>query len=158
MVAAHRDKALIGAGTVLTEADVAKVADAGGRLIVSPNTDPAVIAATRAHGMQSWPGVFTATEAFTAIKAGATGLKLFPGTLAGPDGLKALRAVLPSDMPVYAVGGAEPHTFAAWRAAGAQGIGLGGALYAPGMNAIEVADRAATVVAAWDKTNQETHR
>ena len=142
------DQALIGAGTVLTVQDVQDVADAGGRLVVSPNADVAVIAATRRLGMESWPGVFTATECFAAIAAGATGLKLFPAGQAGTGALKALRAVLPADMPVYAVGGAGAANFAEWIAAGAQGFGIGTALYAPGDSAETVAARARDMVAA----------
>ena len=147
--------ALIGAGTVLTVRDVAEVADAGGRLIVSPNTDPAVIAATRAAGMESWPGVMTPTECFAALAAGATGLKLFPGSLIGPDGLKAIRAVLPRGTRVYAVGGAGPDNFARWIAAGADGFGIGTALYSPGLPASEIAARARTIVAAHDRAAGE---
>ena len=126
------DRALIGAGTVLTTGDVQAVADVGGRLIVSPNADVAVIRESRRLDMESWPGVFTATECFAAIAAGATGLKLFPAGPAGTGTLKALRAVLPRDMPVYAVGGAGPENFAEWLAAGAQGFGIGTALYRSG--------------------------
>ncbi|QYK41696.1 MAG: 2-dehydro-3-deoxy-6-phosphogalactonate aldolase [Paracoccaceae bacterium] len=140
----------IGAGTVLTTAEVAEVADAGGTLVVSPNTDPAVIAATRARGMESWPGAMTPTECFAAIAAGATGLKLFPASLIGPDGLRALRAVLPPGLPVYAVGGAGAANFAEWRRAGADGAGIGTALYTPGMTADEVGTRARALVAAWE--------
>ena len=142
------DQALIGAGTVLTVQDVQDVADAGGRLIVSPNADVGVIAATRRLGMESWPGVFTATECFAAIAAGATGLNLFPAGLAGTGALKALRAVLPADMPVYAVGGAGPANFGEWIAAGAQRFGIGTALYAPGDSAETGAARARAMVAA----------
>ncbi len=102
------DRAEIGAGTVLTVAEVAAVAAAGGRMIVSPNADPDVIRATRAAGLASYPGVFTATEAFAALKAGASALKLFPASLMGTDGFRALAAVLPRDVPVYAVGGVGP--------------------------------------------------
>jgi 2-dehydro-3-deoxyphosphogalactonate aldolase len=108
MSGAFGSHAQIGAGTVLTVRDVGEVADAGGKLVVSPNMDPEVIAATRARGMESWPGVMTPSECFAALKAGATGLKLFPGSLIGPEGLKAIRAVLPKGCPVYAVGGAGP--------------------------------------------------
>lgn len=149
---AHRfgRRALIGAGTVLAEAEVEAVAAVGGRLIVSPNCDPVVIAATRARGLASWPGVMTPSECFAALQAGADGLKLFPGALIGPAGLKAVRAVLPAGTQVYAVGGAGPENFAEWRAAGADGFGIGTALYQPGMAAAEVARRAAAVVAAFD--------
>lgn len=142
--------AQVGAGTVLTPAEVVEVADAGGRLIVSPNTDPAVIRAARARGLDSWPGVMTPTDCFAAIAAGATGLKLFPAALVGPAGLAALKAVLPPGLPVYAVGGAGPANFAEWRAAGVAGFGIGTALYVPGLTAAEVGARARAVVEAWD--------
>jgi 2-dehydro-3-deoxyphosphogalactonate aldolase len=140
----------IGAGTVLTVDDVAAVQAAGGTLIVSPNCDPAVIRATRDRGMASWPGVMTPTECFAAIQAGATGLKIFPASLIGPDGLKAIRAVLPKALPVYAVGGAGPANFLQWVNAGASGFGIGTALYTPGTTPAEITTRAATIVAAHD--------
>jgi len=142
--------AQIGAGTVLTVEQVAEVKAAGGTLVVSPNCDPEVIAATRAAGLASWPGVMTPTECFAAIKAGATGLKLFPGSLVGPEGLKAIRAVLPRDLPVYAVGGAGPANFADWVKAGASGFGIGTALYVPGLSVEEIRLRADQIVAAHD--------
>ena len=142
--------ARIGAGTVLTVEQVAEVKAAGGTLVVSPNCDPEVIAATRAAGLASWPGVMTPTECFAAIKAGATGLKLFPGSLVGPEGLKAIRAVLPRDLPVYAVGGAGPANFADWVKAGASGFGIGTALYVPGLSVEEIRLRADQIVAAHD--------
>lgn len=150
MVKALGDHALIGAGTVLTVRDVAEVADAGGRLIVSPNCDPEVVAATKARGLQSWPGVMTPTECFAALKAGADGLKIFPASLIGPDGVKAMRAVLPKGCQVYAVGGAGPENFGQWIKAGADGFGIGTALYTPGLSVAEVAERAARIVAAYD--------
>jgi 2-dehydro-3-deoxyphosphogalactonate aldolase len=140
----------IGAGTVLTVEDVARVKVAGGTLVVSPNADVEVIRATVAAGMASWPGVMTPTECFAAIKAGATGLKLFPGSLIGPEGLKAIRAVLPKELPVYAVGGAGPSNFADWAKAGAQGFGIGTALYTPGLSTAEIAQKATAIVAAYD--------
>jgi 2-dehydro-3-deoxyphosphogalactonate aldolase len=142
--------AQIGAGTVLTTEEVAAVADAGGCLIVSPNTDPAVIAATKRRGLVSAPGAFTATECFAALKAGADALKIFPASHLRPDGLVALRAVLPPGTEVYAVGGVGARDFAAWRAAGASGFGIGGALYRPGDTAAEVAARAGAIVSAFD--------
>ena len=141
-------EALVGAGTVLSVAEVARVAEAGGRLVVSPNTDAAVIRETRRRGLQSWPGVFTATECFAAIAAGATGLKLFPAEQAGPRALKALRAAMPPEVRVYAVGGAGPANFGEWLAAGAQGFGIGTALYRPGDDAQTVGQRAQRIVAA----------
>ena len=143
--------AQIGAGTVLTPDDVARVAAAGGRLIVSPNMDAEVIGATKRLGLQSFPGVFTATECFAALKAGADGLKLFPASLIGAEGVKALRAVLPAGTRVYAVGGVGADDFATWRRAGADGFGIGSALYAPGLTAAEVGARAVEMVAAWDR-------
>ena len=150
MVAAHGDAALIGAGTVLSVEDVNRVAEVGGKLIVSPNCDPRVIVATKTADMQSWPGVMTPTECFAALKAGADGLKIFPASLIGPDGIKAMRAVLPPATPVFAVGGAGAENFGDWIAAGADGFGIGSALYKPGLSAEEVGARAATMVAAYD--------
>ncbi len=149
MAKAHGDVAEIGAGTVLTVAQVAQVQDAGGTLIVSPNCDVAVIAATKARGMASWPGVMTPTECFAALAAGADGLKIFPASLIGPDGLRAMRAVLPKACPVYAVGGAGATNFGDWMAAGADGFGIGTALYTPGLSVADITARAATIVAAY---------
>lgn len=141
--------ALIGAGTVLTVEEVNAVADVGGRLIVSPNCNTDVIAHTKSLDMESWPGIFTPTEAFAALKAGADGLKLFPGSMAGPVGLAAIRAILPEGTRVYAVGGAGPENFADWIKASADGFGLGSALYKPGFSAEEVGRRAKEIVAAY---------
>jgi 2-dehydro-3-deoxyphosphogalactonate aldolase len=150
MAGAFEGRAIIGAGTVLTVAQVRELAEAGGRIVVSPNADPEVISETRRLGLESWPGVMTPTECFAALKAGATGLKLFPGSLLGPEGLKAIRAVLPQGTQVYAVGGAGPANFAAWVAAGANGFGLGTALYTPGLSAADLGLRARAIVAAYD--------
>lgn len=145
------DSALVGAGTVLSVADVNAVAEAGGEIIVSPDCKPDVIARTKALGLQSWPGIFTPTEAFAALDAGADGLKLFPGSMAGPGGLKAMRAILPPGTQVYAVGGAGPDNFGDWVAAGADGFGLGTAIYSPGLSAADVGERAAKIVSAYEK-------
>ncbi|MBC7740447.1 MAG: 2-dehydro-3-deoxy-6-phosphogalactonate aldolase [Candidatus Saccharibacteria bacterium] len=139
----------IGAGTVLTALDVFKVRDVGGRLIVSPNCDPEVIGATKAEGMASWPGVMTPSECFAALKAGADGLKIFPASLIGPDGVKAVRAVLPKGTQVYAVGGAGAANFGTWFKAGVDGFGIGTALYTPGLPVIDLAANAATIVTAF---------
>ena len=148
------DDALIGAGTVLTPADVDRILDVGGKLVVSPNCDPAVISRTIEKGMVSMPGVFTPTECFQAIAAGARTLKLFPGSMAGPEGLKAIKAVMPSDVELYAVGGAAPDDLTDWVAAGAAGFGIGSYLFKPGMTAPDVASRAAKMIAAYDGAMQ----
>ena len=145
------DAALIGAGTVLTEEDVARTKDAGGGIVVSPDCNAGVIKATKSAGMLSYPGVMTPTECFTALRAGADGLKFFPGSLIGPDGIKAVRAVLPEGVEVLAVGGAEPANFAAWKSAGADGFGIGSALYQPGDGPEEIRTKAADIVAAYDE-------
>lgn len=150
MARAHGEHALIGAGTVLTPADVTRVADAGGRMVVSPNTDAEVIAATRAAGLLSYPGVLTPSECFAALKAGATALKVFPAGKMGLDGLKAVMAVLPEGTGLYMVGGVGAEDFAEWLKAGAKGFGIGSSLYAPGDTAADVGPRAADLVRAWD--------
>lgn len=144
------DRAVIGAGTVLTVDDVAAVARAGGRMVLSPNCAPEVIRATREAGMDSYPGIMTPSEAFAALAAGATALKLFPGELIGPAGLRAMRAVLPQGTHCWAVGGVSADNMTEWRRAGAVGFGIGSALYAPGDSAEVVAAKAARMVAAWD--------
>jgi 2-dehydro-3-deoxyphosphogalactonate aldolase len=142
--------ALIGAGTVLTPQDVREVADAGGRLIVSPNFDAEVVAETKRLGLLSFPGVLTPTECFAALKARADGLKIFPAFQMGIEGLVAIRAVLPKGAQLYMVGGVGPEAFGDWLKAGANGFGLGSSLYKPGMSAAEVGSRARRMVAAWD--------
>jgi 2-dehydro-3-deoxyphosphogalactonate aldolase len=151
MLEAVGDRATVGAGTVLAETEVAELARIGARMVVSPDTNPAVIAATRAAGMLSFPGAMTPTECFAALRAGANGIKLFPASLVGCDGLKALRAVLPRGTRVFAVGGVGAENLGDWRRAGADGFGIGSALYAPGMLVEEVARRAALLVAACER-------
>ncbi|MFC0203970.1 2-dehydro-3-deoxy-6-phosphogalactonate aldolase [Novosphingobium soli] len=141
--------AIVGAGTVLTPAQVAQVQDAGGAMIVSPNTDVAVIAQSAARRMVSLPGYFTPSEAFAALAAGASGLKLFPAEAASPAVVKAQRAVLPREVPLLAVGGITPHNMEPWRAAGADGFGLGSALYRAGASTQEIARNARAFAAAW---------
>ena len=143
------DRALIGAGTVLTPQQTLDVAAAGGRFIVSPNTDPAVIAATRDCGMGSLPGFFTASEAFVALAAGASALKLFPADAVDPGMLKAHRAVLPRDTKVLAVGGINADTMGPWIRAGASGFGLGSSLYKAGKDAGLVAEDGRAVISKW---------
>jgi 2-dehydro-3-deoxyphosphogalactonate aldolase len=142
------DRGLVGAGTVLDTESVGRVEAAGGRLIVSPNCDPEVIAATVAAGMVSLPGFFTPSEGFAAIRAGAHGLKFFPAEAGSPAVLKALRAVLPRDMPVLAVGGMTPEGIGAWKAAGADGFGLGASLFRPGTTPEAAGEMATRFVAA----------
>jgi 2-dehydro-3-deoxyphosphogalactonate aldolase len=140
---------VIGAGTVLDSASVARVEEAGGRLIIAPNCNPEVIAEAVARDLIAVPGIATPTEAFAAIEAGAAALKLFPAEAASPAVLKAMRAVLPGGMRILPVGGITPEGMAAWRAAGAAGFGLGSALYRPGLSVEEVRASAARFIAAW---------
>jgi 2-dehydro-3-deoxyphosphogalactonate aldolase len=144
------DRAMIGAGTVLTKKQVWAVADAGGTFVVSPDSNKQVITETINLQMLSYPGVFTPTDAFRAIRAGATGLKFFPAEVLGPKGIKAMKAVLPPELPLYAVGGANPDNFGEYFAAGCSGFGLGTYLFKPGMSAAEVGERARTAVQAYD--------
>ncbi len=145
------DRALVGAGTVLDTLSVARVKDAGGRLIVAPNTNAQVIATAVQAGMVAAPGYFTPSEAFTALDAGAQALKLFPAEAATPAVLKAQRAVLPKEVPVLVVGGVQPDGMRPWLDAGANGFGLGSGLYAPGRAAEEVHRRALAYVAGAGK-------
>ena len=142
------EQALVGAGTVLDPEDVARVQEAGGRLVVSPNTDIPVIEATVAAGMVSSPGYFTPSEAFDAILAGAHSIKLFPAEAASPKVVKAQKAVLPKDIPLIVVGGVTPESIPAWLEGGADGFGLGGGLYKPGQDAQATLDKARAYVAA----------
>lgn len=150
MVDAFGQTALIGAGTVLNPDDVQRLHQIGAGMVVSPDCNPRVIVATKQAGMKSFPGVMTPTECFTALRNGADGLKLFPGSLIGLEGLKAIKAVLPPGTETYAVGGAGPSNFADWRAAGVDGFGIGSALYKPGASVAEIKTRAAEIVAAYD--------
>jgi 2-dehydro-3-deoxyphosphogalactonate aldolase len=149
MTDALGDTYLVGAGTVLDPANVKKVADAGGRLIVMPHADVAVIRAAKDAGLHCVPGVATPTEAFAALRAGADALKLFPAEQASPAVLKAWRAVLPKDLAVLPVGGIAPDNMGPWLAAGANGFGIGSSLYAPGRPASDVATRARAFADAW---------
>lgn len=143
-------RARIGAGTVLRTEDVRAVADTGATFIVSPNCDRAVIARTKAMGLDSYPGVFTPSECFAALDAGADALKIFPAGLMGRDGVRAIRAVLPPGIRIYAVGGVGPRDFVDWRAAGVDGFGLGSALFQPSWEIARVAEQARAAVAAFD--------
>jgi 2-dehydro-3-deoxyphosphogalactonate aldolase len=142
-------RCLVGAGTVMSAAQVDAVAQAGGRLIVMPHGDPAVIRAAKAHGLTCAPGIVTPTEGFAALAAGADALKLFPAELLTPPVLKALRAVFPGDTLFLPVGGITPHNLAQYAAAGASGFGLGSALYKPGLTVEQVRANAVAFVAAW---------
>jgi 2-dehydro-3-deoxyphosphogalactonate aldolase len=145
------DRAMIGAGTVLTRGEVFRVAEAGGTFVVSPDTNKTVIEETVKLTLKSYPGVFTPSDAFKAIRAGATGLKFFPAEVLGPKGIKAMKAVLPPELPLYAVGGANPDNFAEYFAAGCAGFGLGTYIFKPDYSIEEIATRAKTAVAAYDK-------
>jgi len=148
LAARFGDEALIGAGTVLSVEDVARVADAGGKLVVSPNTFTDVIDATVAAGMVSSPGFYTPSEAFAAIRHGAHALKFFPAEAATPRVVKAMKAVLPPAMPFLVVGGVTPADVAAWMACGADGFGLGSGVYKPGQDGAAVRSQAEAFVAA----------
>ncbi|MFT4002344.1 MAG: 2-dehydro-3-deoxy-6-phosphogalactonate aldolase [Rhizobium sp.] len=141
---------LIGAGTVLTVEDVDRLDGAGGKLLVTPNVEPAVISHARDKGMVTMPGVFTATEALQAARAGATGLKFFPAGVLGAAGITAIRAVLPPELVIAAVGGVSDKNFADYTKAGILAFGLGTSLYKPGMTAAEVAERAKVTIYSYD--------
>lgn len=141
--------ALIGGGTVLRPAEADELADAGGKLVVTPNTRPALIEHAIERGLVVAAGFATASEAFDAIDAGAQALKLFPATTYGPGHVKALRAVLPSSVPLFAVGGITPSNLAEWIRAGCIGAGLGSDLYKPGQDPARTAAQAHAFVAAY---------
>ncbi len=145
---------LIGAGTVLTPEDVERLNDVGGRLMVSPNVDPEVIASAWDRGMVTMPGVFTATEALLAAKSGASALKFFPAGILGASGISAIRAVLPASLMISAVGGISDKNFEEYTRTGIHAFGLGTSLYKPGMNAAEVAERAKATIRAYDLAMQ----
>lgn len=149
------DVALVGAGTVMTPGQVAEVAAAGGRLIVMPHGDAAVIRAARLAGLACTPGIATPTEGFAALAAGADALKLFPAELLAPPVLKAMRAVFPPDTLFLPVGGITPDNMGGFLRAGAAGFGLGSALYKPGAGAEEVARNARAFVTAWRRLQAE---
>jgi len=144
------ENCLIGAGTVLTVDHVNRLADVGGRLMVSPNVEPDVISTAAAKGMVTMPGVFTPTEALAAAKAGATGLKFFPASVLGPSGIQAIRAVLPAELEIAAVGGVSDRNFADYAAIGLRSFGLGSSLYKPGMSGADVRARAKATIEAYD--------
>jgi 2-dehydro-3-deoxyphosphogalactonate aldolase len=151
-------QALIGAGTVLSPEQVHDVAAAGGRLIVSPNMDRAVVERTLQQGLESLPGVMTATEAFSALAAGARHLKLFPASSVGPAHVRALRDVLPGDVRIWAVGGAGAANLRDWVAAGAAGVGVGGALFTPGTSTATLTQRARELVSGWMQATHQQHK
>jgi len=151
-IARAHPQAMVGAGTVLRASEVQDVQSAGGQLIVAPNFSEAVVRASLDRGMACLPGVATPTEAFAALDAGATGLKLFPGEMVTPPVVKAIRAVLPKDALLLPVGGISTSNMAAYRAAGADGFGIGSALYTPGVTIDELARRARGFVDAWSGT------
>ncbi len=146
---AYGEAALIGAGTVLSAAAADAAADAGAKLVLAPNFDATVVARCRERGLLAMPGVATPTEAFHAMAAGADALKLFPAEALGPVVLKAWRAVFPPTMPMFAVGGVGEHNLAAFKAAGAAGVGTGSSLFVPGMDPAELVSRARRLVQAW---------
>lgn len=146
-----KGQGIFGAGTVLEVAQVERLASIGAQLVVSPNCDAEVIAKTKELGMLSFPGVVTPTECFAALKAGADGLKFFPGEMVGPQGLKAMKAVLPKGTETVAVGGVNPDNMADWKTAGVDGFGLGSAVYMAGDSVAEVRAKADAIVAQYDE-------
>ena len=150
MVKLYGQDATIGAGTVLQVDQVRQLYYLGAAMVVSPDCNTDVITTTKDFGMASYPGCFTATECFSAIRAGADGLKLFPSFVLGTKGLSALRAVLPDEIPVFVVGGVDASNFADWRKAGALGFGIGTALYAPGSKLSDIKKSANDIVKSYD--------
>jgi 2-dehydro-3-deoxyphosphogalactonate aldolase len=146
---AFAGRMVVGAGTVLSVQDVNVLKASGGQISVSPDCNEAVIARAVDVGMVPLPGVFTPTEAFTAIRAGATHLKLFPAEAASPAVIKAWKAVLPKTVKIYAVGGVTPDNMGDWLAAGASGFGIGSSIYKPGMSSAQVGEAAGKLVSAW---------
>ncbi len=153
LVDGFKGRCLVGAGTVLTVGQVDRLAATGAELCISPNTDQAVIQAAVGHGLVSLPGVFTPTEALLAVREGATALKFFPASVLGPDGIKAVQAVLPTDFDVAAVGGVSEADFAAYASAGVRAFGLGSSIYKPGDDAATVTLKAQRTITAWDAVN-----
>ncbi|MBO0741026.1 MAG: 2-dehydro-3-deoxy-6-phosphogalactonate aldolase [Hyphomicrobiaceae bacterium] len=151
-------RASVGAGTVLAPEEVDAVAQAGGTFIVSPDCNEAVIAQTVGCGLRSYPGIFSPTEAFRAIRAGAHALKIFPAEVVGAKGVKAMKAVLPPAIPLYAVGGANPHNFLEFVSAGCIGFGIGSYLYTPGAKLSDIKARADAIVAAYDRACTQSPR
>lgn len=147
---------VVGAGTVLSMQDVNLLKESGGTISVSPDCNPEFITRAIALGLDPLPGVFTPTEAFSAIRAGAKHLKLFPAEAASPTTVKAWRAVLPRDVKIHAVGGVTPQNMGEWLACGVSGFGIGSSLYKPGMGLGAVADSANTLVAAWKKAKAQS--
>ncbi len=145
------DTVLVGAGTVLTEENVDRLNDAGGRLLVSPNIDAKVMARAYSHHMVTMPGVFSPTEALAALAAGASGLKFFPASVLGPSGIKAISAVLPAGTPIGAVGGVSEVDFEAYGKNGIRIFGLGSSIFSPNMAVAEISERARRTVAEWDR-------
>lgn len=144
------DQAEIGAGTVLSVTEVERLAEIGGKMVVSPNCNTDVIRATKKAGLKSYPGVLTPTECFTALDSKADGLKFFPSFLLGPTGLAAIKSVLPIGSELFAVGGVGPDNFETWLQAGATGFGIGSSLYRPGYSESKVAEIAKSIVEAFD--------
>ncbi len=155
MISAIGDAASIGAGTVTDVSQVDQLAEAGGQFVVSPDCNPAVIGRTKEAGMLSYPGVFTPSECFTALRSGADTLKIFPAFLLTPTGLNAIRATLPADTNFFAVGGIDAPVFKEWLAGGVHGFGIGSSIYKPGKSLSEIKQSAMTCIAAYDQACAE---